>query len=126
MFNKSCKKKFVPIYQVKYRGATYTQINTIVGHDNTPAFFLQIASSVIILHLQVFIEFCLTKGVFPESCMIARIVPIFKNRECEKPTNYHPISILTCFSKIFDGLIYKCVNIFLNKHNVFINTQYAF
>ena len=77
--------------------------NKAVGHDDIPAFFLRIASSVIITYLQVFIEFCFTEDVFPENCTIARIVPIFKKGERDKPTNYRPISILTCFSKIFEG-----------------------
>ena len=40
--------------------------------------------------------------------------------------NYCLISIFTCFSKIFERLIYKRVNNILNKHNVIINTQYGF
>ena len=76
--------------------------NKAVGHDGIPAFFLRITSSVIIPYLQVFIEFCFTEGTFPENCTIARIVPIFKKGERDKPTNYRPISILTCFSKIFE------------------------
>ena len=63
---------------------------------------------------------------FPENCTIARIVPIFKKGERDKPTNYCPISILTCFSKIFEGLLYKLINNFLNKRNVIINSQYSF
>ena len=76
-----------------------------IGHDDIPAFFLRIASSVIIPYFQVFIEFCVTEGVFPENCTIARTVPIFKKGERDKPTNHRPISILTCFSKIFEGLL---------------------
>ena len=79
--------------------------NKTVGHDDIPTFFLRIASSVIIPYLQVFIEFCFTEGVFPKNCTIARIVPIFKKEERDKPTNYRPISILNCFSKIFEGLL---------------------
>ena len=48
--------------------------NKAVGHDDISAFFLQIASSVIIPYLQVFIEFCFTESAFPENCTIARIV----------------------------------------------------
>ena len=96
--------------------------NKAVGHDDIPVFFLQIISSVIILYLQVFIEFCFTEGAFPKNSTTERIVPIFKKGECDKPTNYRPISILTCFSKIFEGLLYKCINNFLNKHNVIINS----
>ena len=89
-------------------------------------FFLRIASSVIIPYLQVFIQFCFTEGAFPKNCTIARIVPIFKKGERDKPTNYRPISILTCFSKIFEKLLYKRIYNFLNKHNVIINSQYGF
>ena len=86
------------------------------------------ASSVIILYLQVFIEFCFTEDFFPKSCTIARIVPTFKIAERDKPINYRPISILTCFFKIFEELIYKRVYNLLNKHNVglIINTQLCF
>ena len=52
--------------------------NKAVGHDDIPAFFLRIASSVIIPYLQVFIEFCFTEGTFSENCTIVRIVPILK------------------------------------------------
>ena len=82
--------------------------------------------SIIIPYLQVFIEFCFTEGAFPKNCTIARIVPIFIKGERDKPTNYRPISILICFSKIFEGLLYKRINIFLNKHNVIVNSQDGF
>ena len=38
--------------------------NKVVGHDDIPAFFLRIASSVTIPYLQVLIEFCFIEGVF--------------------------------------------------------------
>ena len=65
-------------------------------------------------------------SAFPENCTIARIVSILKKGERDKPTNYCPISILTCFLKIFEGLLYKRINNFLNKHNIIINSQYDF
>ena len=77
-------------------------------------------------HLQVFIEFCFTEGAFPENCTIARIVLISKKGERDKPTNYRPIPIFTCFSRIFKGLIYELEINFLNKHSVIIKTQYGF
>ena len=51
---------------------------------------------------------------------------IWAKGERDKPTNYRPISICTCFSKIFEGLLYKSINNFLNKHKVIINSQYGF
>ena len=89
-------------------------------------FFFESPLQLLFSYLQVFIEFCFTEGTFPENCTIARIVPIFKKGERDKPTNYRPIFIFTCFSKIFEGLLYKRLNNFLNKHNVIINSQYGF
>ena len=113
---------FTEIFNVIYS----LKNNKAVCYDDIPAFFLRIASSVIIPYLQVFIEFCFTEGAFPENCTIVRIVSIFKKGERDKPTNYRPISILTCFSKFFEGLLYKRIINFLNKHNVIVNSQYGF
>ena len=41
-------------------------------------------------------------GIFPEKLKIAKICPIFKNGEKCLFSNYRPISILPCFSKIFE------------------------
>ena len=64
--------------------------------------------------------------MFPDKCTIARIVPLFKNGKRDEPTNYHPISILSCFSKIFEKIIYRRSISFLNKDNVTQKTQYGF
>ena len=86
-------------------------------------FFFESPLQLLFRIFQVFIEFWqFTEGAFSENCTIARIVPIFKKEERDKPTNYRPISILTCFSKIFEGFLYKRINNFLNKHNVIINS----
>ena len=82
------------------------RLNKSIGHDNIPPYYLHIASSILAPYLQIFINFCFTKGVFPETCTIAKIVPIFKKEERENPSNYRPISILTCFSKILERIIH--------------------
>ena len=78
-----------------------TNMNKVVGHDNLHPFFLRIASTVITPYLHSFIEYSFINGVFPDSCTIARIVPLFKNGKRAELTNYHLISILSCFSQIF-------------------------
>ena len=91
-----------------------------------PPFFLRVASTVITPYLHSFMEYSFINGIFPGNCTIARIVPIFKKGERDKPTNYRPISILSCFTKIFEKIIYKRLINFLNKHNVIQKTQYGF
>ena len=65
-------------------------------YDNISAYFLQITSSVL-LHIFMYLLSIALVTIFLNSCMIARVVPIFKKGEHDKPTNYRPIAILTCF-----------------------------
>ena len=44
----------------------------------------------------------------------------------EELTNYRPISILTCFSKIFEKLIYSKLISFFQKNSVLHDSQYGF
>ena len=60
------------------------------------------------------------------TCTIAKIVPIFKKGERENPSNYRPISILTCFSKILEQIIHKRLISFFDKHGIIQHTQYDF
>ena len=115
-----------PDFTEVYNAINSLNINKATGYDNTPARFLRITSSVITPYLQTFIDFCFTNGVFPTNCKIAKIVPIFKKGNRKDLSNYRPISILTCYSKIFERIIYNRFISFLNKHKVIQNTQYGF
>ena len=77
-----------------------------VGHDEIPSFFLNSAKDVITPDLTLFIEYMFAEAIFLKSCKIARITPIFKSGAKDEASNYRPESILTCFSKIIEKLIY--------------------
>ena len=64
--------------------------------------------------------------MFPDACKIAKIVSIHKNGNKSNPSNYRPISILTCFSNIFDGLLDKRFVCFFDKLKILIPEQYGF
>ena len=64
--------------------------------------------------------------MFPGKCTIVRIVPLLKNGKRDEPAIYRPISIPSCFSKIFERIIYRRLISFLNKHDVIQKTQYGF
>ena len=101
-------------------------LNKAIGHGNIPPYYLRIASSIVAPYLQIFIDFCFTNGVFPETCTIAKIVPIFRKGERENPSNYRPISILTCFFKILEQIIHKRLISFFDKYDIIQHTQYGF
>ena len=101
-------------------------INKSYGHDQISPYFLRIASHVVTPFLHLFVQFSFTNGIFPKNCTIAKIIPIFKKGDRQSPTNYRPISILTCFSKIFEKLIHTRLTKFWTKHKVLTTTQYGF
>lgn len=101
-------------------------VNKAVGPDNIPAYYLRVAASVIAPFLQYFIEFSFITGIFPANCSIARVFPLHKKGDISDPNNYRPISILSCFAKILERLIYDRFLAFLKKHNVIHKSQYGF
>ena len=44
---------------------------------------------------------------FPEKIKIAKAIPLFKNGDPENNTNYCPISVLPCFSKVFERIMFN-------------------
>ena len=97
-----------------------------VGHDNVPSFFLKAARHVITPYLHQLIKYVFTEGLFPRSCKIARIAPIYKNGAKDETTNYRLISVLTCFSKIIEKLMYVWFIKFIKKHKIIHPNQYGF
>ena len=49
----------------------------------------------------------LKKGIFPEKMKIAKVSPIFKKGDKSILSNYRPISVLPCFSKILERIMYN-------------------
>jgi len=97
-----------------------------VGHDNISPYYLRIASIILSPVLCYFIDNAFRLGVFPRSCKIAKITSLYKSEKTELFTNYRLISILTCFSKIFEKLIHERPLNFFEKHSVLTKQQYGF
>ena len=49
----------------------------------------------------------LENGIFPEKMKIAKVISLFKDGDPENITNYRPISVLPCFSKAFERIMYN-------------------
>jgi len=53
-------------------------------------------------------------GIFPSNLKLADISPIFKNGEKHSKLNYRPVSILSAVSKIFERLMARQINSYMN------------
>ena len=65
-------------------------------------------------------------GIVPNELTIVHVVPIFKSGDKALFSNYRPISVLPCFSKILEGIIYNRIINYLNDFNVLWDNQYGF
>ena len=97
-----------------------------VGHDKIPAFFLKEAKFVIAPYLTLFLSHIFTEGIiYPSSCKIARIAPIHKGGAKNDTNHYRPISILICFAKIIEKLVYRRFVKFFETHKIIYANQYG-
>lgn len=62
----------------------------------------------------------------PIDLKIAKVIPLYKNGDPKAFNNYRPISILPCFSKILEKLVYKRMLSHLNTHSILFKHQYGF
>ena len=62
----------------------------------------------------------LLSGYFPDKLKVAKVMPFYKGDDKRLLNNYRPISVLPAFSKILEGLMYKCLLDFLNKNEILV------
>ena len=96
------------------------------GFDHIPPYFVKLAGSVISEPFSVLVNHLITLGIFPEVLKVAKVIPVYKSGSRHNPTNYRPISLLSCFAKVFEKLLYKRLDIFMRTHSVIAPTQYGF
>ena len=65
-------------------------------------------------------------GIFPQSMKIAKVTPFYKSGKKNLMTNYRPISVLSCFSKILERIMYNRLYSYLNDNNLFFQKQFGF
>ena len=76
---------------------------------------LKCGSNVISNTLAEIINLSISTGVYPNKLKMAKIVPIFKT----DPNNYRAISLLSNFNRIFEKLIFKRMESFIEQNNLF-------
>ena len=67
-----------------------------------------------------------SRGIFPDSLKIGKVTPIYKAGDSSDLGNYRPISVLPCFSKILERIIYNRVYTYLQKNKILYYKQFGF
>ena len=70
---------------------------------------------------------CLKESCFPDCWKVSSVVPVFKNvGERSTAKNYHPVSLLSVVSKVFEKLVNNKIVDHLEKCGLLSDFQYGF
>ena len=101
--------------------------NKAVGTDCIRNEYLK---STLHLLLPSYVKICniiFDTGIFPESWTLGVIQPVYKNKgDSKDPSNYRPISLLSCFSKVFTSILNNRLNSFADEVNLISPSQAGF
>lgn len=96
------------------------------GRDGISNRFLKINKNNLLVPLTYICNLSLTEGTFPSEWKSATVIPIFKAGNRGEPSNYRPISLLSCFSKILEKLVNKRLVDYLEEKKLISDRQYGF
>ena len=100
--------------------------NKSYGFYSCPVSILKHASDIISDVLSKILNKSIDLGTFPSKLKMAKVIPIFKSDDNTDPNNYRPISLLSCFNRIFEKLVYKRMKSFIEEKNILYTSQYGF
>ena len=66
------------------------------------------------------------KGFYPDRMKIAKVIPVFKGGDSADLSNYRSISVLPCFSKILERLMYNRLYNHLSNSKILYPKQFTF
>ena len=100
--------------------------NKSLGPCSIPTKILQSHVDFLTQPLTDLINLSLKQDVFPEALKMARVTPIFKKKDPQLFSNYHPMSVLSDFSKLYEKCMYSPLYTFLTKYKLLSKKQFGF
>ncbi len=100
--------------------------DSAAGHDEVRICVIKKFISSFIKPLTYIFTKSLESGILPRDLKIAKVTPVFNSGDKSSFNNYRPISVLPCFSKILEKLVYNRMMIHMQKLNILYEHQYGF
>ena len=92
--------------------------NKSPGYDNISSNSVNETSDIFFTPLNYIFNLSLQQGIFPENLKIAKVSPVYKKDEEFLLTNYRPISVLPCFSKLLERIMYNRLFKYLSENGI--------
>ncbi len=101
-------------------------VSKATGPDGISNRILRAISQGLHVHLCKFLNFSLSHGVFPAIWKISNVIPIYKKGESNLVSNYRPISLLSCTSKVLEKAVNEQLNAYLRDNKLLSDKQSGF
>ena len=96
------------------------------GADNIGAKLIQTFPDIFAQNLTVIFNRAMQDGEYPAQMKIAKVIALYKKCERYKANNYRPISLLSCFNKIFERLLSKRLIKCFDDNNLIFKFQFGY
>ena len=96
------------------------------GYDEISSDVIKHTSPSVFEPLRYILNLSIEKGIFPDQLKIAKVTPLFKKGNNMFMDKYHPISLLPCFSKILERIIYNRLRFFFSENKILYKKQFGF
>ena len=100
--------------------------NKSPGYDNIHVNVIRNVYNEVKTSLMNILNLSLNPGLFPDSMKVTKVTPIFKKGEKSGISNYRPISVLPCFSKILKRIMYNRLYDYFSTNSILFNEQFGF
>ena len=102
------------------------KINKSPGHDGVSFNVIKICFGELCEPLEYLFNLSIVKGIFPDDLKISKVTPIYKADNSCNVSNYRPISVLPCFSKMLEQIMYNRLQKYLKDQNILCDKQSGF
>ncbi|CAG9137746.1 unnamed protein product [Plutella xylostella] len=91
-------------------------INKGSGIDNIPPIFIVKCKESLAIPLSILFGRSIAEGIMPGKWKTAKVAPIFKGGTKSKATDYRPVSVLSCISKLLEKIVYDSFYPLISKN----------
>ena len=100
--------------------------NKSPAYENISSNVLNETSDIFFTSLKYIFNLSLQQGILPESLKIAKVSPIYKKDEEFLLTNYRPVAVLPCSSKLLERIMYNRLFKYLSENSILYEKQFGF
>ena len=102
------------------------KINKRPGCDEISFNDIKNCFSELNMPLKYLFDISLESGIFPDKLKIARVIPLYNAGHPANISNYRPISVLPCFSKMLERIMCNRLYKYLTKEKILYPKQFGF